>query len=134
MAAPFVTQVAVNSASYGVKDGPGPRNWINRSMSAWFTRRATRPSAGASPAGSWVVPRRWAGGWESPAARLLLEQTVRLAGGASWSSARPRCASVRPAPSQRVPPISQAHPTLNPHVHLPPQVRVSESRLPARRH
>ena len=55
------------------------------------------------------------------------------AGVASWSSARPRCASLRPAPSQRVPPISQAHPTLNPHVHLPPQVRVSESRLPARR-
>ena len=58
---------------------------------------------------------------------------VRLAGGVSWSSARPRCASLRPAPSQRVPPISQAHSTLNPHVHLPPQVRVSESRLPARR-
>ena len=58
---------------------------------------------------------------------------VRLAGGVSWSSARPRCASLRPAPSQRVPPISQAHPALNPHVHLPPQVRVSESRLPARR-
>ena len=58
---------------------------------------------------------------------------VRLAGGVSWSSARPRCASLRPAPSQRVPPISQAHSALNPHVHLPPQVRVSESRLPARR-
>ena len=117
----------------GVKDGRLHRNWINRSMSACITRRATRPSAGASPAGSWVVPRRWAGGWESPAARLLLEQSVCGAGVTSWSTARPRCANLRPAPSQRAPPISQAHPALNPHVHPPPRVRVSESRLPARR-
>ena len=50
----------------GVKDGRLHINWINRSMSACITRRATRPSAGASPAGSWVVPRRWAGGWVVP--------------------------------------------------------------------
>ena len=55
------------------------------------------------------------------------------AGVASWSSARPRCANLRPAPTQCVPPTSQAHLALNPHVQPPPRVLVSESRLPARR-
>ena len=55
------------------------------------------------------------------------------AGVASWSSARPRCANLRPAPTQRVPPTSQAHLALNPHVQPPPRVLVSESRLLARR-
>ena len=55
------------------------------------------------------------------------------AGVASWSSARPRCANLRPAPTQRVPPTSQAHLALNSHVQPPPRVLVSESRLPARR-
>ena len=55
------------------------------------------------------------------------------AGVASWSSARPRCANLRPAATQRVPPTSQAHLALNSHVQPPPRVLVSESRLPARR-
>ena len=55
------------------------------------------------------------------------------AGVASWSSARPRRANLRPAPTQCVPPTSQAHLALNSHVQPPPRVLVSESRLPARR-
>ena len=88
-------------SSCGVKDGRRRPDQIYRSMSAWSTHRATRPSAGASPAGSWVVPRRWAGGWESPAARFLFDLTVicrrALQAGRQLGPGAPTCAPQPPS-------------------------------------
>ena len=120
--------------SYGVKDGPGPSE-----------TGSTVDERVIHPPGHTALRRRIAGGvLGSPQAvggRLGVSRRpvpVRSdshlpAGVASWSSARPRCANLRPAATQRVPPTSQAHLALNSHVQPPPRVLVSESRLPARR-
>ena len=121
-------------SSYGVKDGlrhqkldqPVDERVIHSPGHTTLCRRIAGGVLGSSQAvgGRLGVSRR-------PVA--VRSRYSFVAGVASWSSARPWCANLRPAPTQRVPSTSQAHPALNPHVYPPPRVLVSESRLSARR-